>query len=87
VVLEQLPAVAMAAVISVPDDLYQEVGHAYILLEPDGVISEQELAGHCRQHLANYKVPKRFFQRKNLPMLPVGKIDKRALKYPVHCTN
>jgi len=80
VVLEQLPAVAMAAVISVADDLYQEVGHAYVLLEPGGKISEQELAEYCKQQLANYKVPKRFFKQTNLPMLPVGKIDKCALK-------
>jgi len=80
VVIEQLPTVAMAAVISVPDELYQQVGHAYVLLEPGGEISEQELAAYCKQQLANYKVPKRFFRQTDLPMLPVGKIDKQALK-------
>jgi len=79
-VLEQLPAVAMAAVIGVPDDLYQEVGHAYLLLEPDIEISEQALAEYCKQQLANYKIPKRFILQSDLPMLPVGKIDKSALK-------
>ena len=80
VVLEELPAVAMAAVISVPDNLYQEVGHAYLLLETSEEVSEQELIAYCKQRLANYKVPKRFFLQTALPMLPVGKIDKRALK-------
>jgi len=84
VVLEQLPAVAMAAVISVPHDLYQEVGHAYVLLEPGRKISEKKLVEYCKQQMANYKVPKRFFQRTDLPMLPVGKIDKHALKSIAH---
>jgi len=79
-VLESHPSVSMAAVIGVPDDLYQEVGHAYVLIEPDGLVSEEELDGFCKNRLANYKVPKRFFIRDELPMLPVGKIDKTALK-------
>ena len=65
--LEQLPAVAMAAVIGVPDQLYQEVGHAYVLLEPDQSVTEDELRAHCKDHLANYKVPKRFFVRAEFP--------------------
>ena len=78
--LEQLPAVAMAAVIGVPDQLYQEVGYAYVLLEPDQSVTEDELRAHCKDHLANYKVPKRFFTRTELPMLAVGKVDKQVLK-------
>ena len=50
------------------------------MIEPDGLVSEEELDGFCKNRLANYKVPKRFFIRDELPMLPVGKIDKTALK-------
>jgi acyl-CoA synthetase (AMP-forming)/AMP-acid ligase II len=80
IALEELPAVAMAAVISVPDELYQEVGHAYLLLEAGQDVSEDELRAFCRERLANYKVPKRFFPWRELPMLPVGKIDKQRLR-------
>jgi acyl-CoA synthetase (AMP-forming)/AMP-acid ligase II len=78
--LETHPAVAMAAVIGVPDDLYGEVGHAYLLLREDAGRTEPDMVGWCKEHLANFKVPKRFHFRRQLPMLPVGKIDKVALR-------
>ena len=78
--IEEHAGVAMAAVIGVPDALYGEVGHAYILREPGADVSAVTLDTHCRDRLANYKVPKRFAVRDSLPMLPIGKIDKPALK-------
>lgn len=80
IVLEELSRVTAAAVIGVPDDLYQEVGHAYILLKPDQKLSETEVREYCKDRLAIYKVPKRFFLRQSLPLLPVGKVDKQALR-------
>ena len=79
-VLESHPAVAMAAVVSVPDELFSEVGHAWILREPGMTVTDDELAGFCREQLANYKVPKTIFIRDELPMLPIGKLDRRALR-------
>jgi len=78
--IESHPAVALAAVIGVPDDVYQEVGHAFILAGPDRKLSEDEMRDWCRRKLSNYKVPKRFFILEELPLLPIGKIDKQALK-------
>ncbi len=78
--LETHPAVAMAAVIGVPDDLYGEVGHAYLLLRADENAGEPDMTAWCKNRLANFKVPKRFHLRRQLPMLPVGKIDKVALR-------
>jgi acyl-CoA synthetase (AMP-forming)/AMP-acid ligase II len=79
-VLEAHPEVAMAAVIGVPDPLYQEVGHAFLLVPSGRAIPTEELDRHCRAQLANYKVPKRFTVATEFPMLPIGKIDKQALK-------
>ena len=79
-VLEAHPDVAMAAVIGMPDPLYQEVGHAFVLAQPGRSPTSPELEQHCRAELANYKVPKRFTVASELPMLPIGKIDKQALK-------
>lgn len=79
-VLEQHPKVLMAAVIPVDDQLYQQVGHAYLIFRPNEAISETELAQWCRDRLANYKVPKRIFVRSSLPMLAIGKVDKIALR-------
>lgn len=81
--LEKYPGVALAAVISIPDPLYQEVSQAYVLPEHDTELSAAELELYCRRHLANYKIPKKFFVESKLPMLPIGKIDKLALKRSV----
>jgi fatty-acyl-CoA synthase len=79
IALEDHPAVAMAAVVAVPDPLYQEVGHAFVVPRGDAGPSEEELRDFLRHRLANYKVPKRLFVRRELPMLPVGKVDRVRL--------
>lgn len=77
-VLEDHPAVAMAAVVSKPDPRWQEVGIAYLVA--DGDLDLDTLAEHCRKRLANYKIPKQFIVEPSLPLLPVGKVDKVALR-------
>jgi acyl-CoA synthetase (AMP-forming)/AMP-acid ligase II len=79
-VLESHPDVAMAAVIGMPDPLYQEVGHAFVMVTPGRIPTAEGLERHCRSLLANYKVPKRFVIATEFPMLPIGKIDKQALR-------
>jgi acyl-CoA synthetase (AMP-forming)/AMP-acid ligase II len=78
--IETHPAVLFAAVIAVPDALFQEVGWAWVMLLPGQAVSEEELRALCKEKLANFKVPKRFFIRPQVPMLASGKIDKLALK-------
>ena len=77
IALEAHPAVRLAAVIGVPDPLYVEVGHAFVVATG---VTDDELREHCRTRLANYKVPKRFTIANDLPLLPIGKVDKRALR-------
>jgi acyl-CoA synthetase (AMP-forming)/AMP-acid ligase II len=77
-VLESHPAVDMAAVVSTADPVWQEVGVAYIL--PGGDLDLDDLKAFCRGRLANYKQPKRFVVLDELPLLPIGKVDKVALK-------
>jgi acyl-CoA synthetase (AMP-forming)/AMP-acid ligase II len=77
-VLESHPSVAMAAVVGVPDELWQEVGIAYVL--PTEPVSTEQLEEYCRARLANYKIPKKFLITRSLPLLPIGKIDKVALR-------
>jgi acyl-CoA synthetase (AMP-forming)/AMP-acid ligase II len=81
--IESHPAVLFSAVIGVPDELYQEVGWAFIMLKPGQAVSEEELRGLCKEKLANFKVPKRFFIRPLLPLLANGKINKMVLKEEV----
>ncbi len=76
--LEAHPEVALAAVVAIRDPLWDEVGVAYVIAEPGTTV--EALEAHCRSRLANYKVPKRFVVRTELPLLPIGKVDKVALK-------
>lgn len=81
-VLESHSAISTAAVVAVPDPKWQEVGWAFVQV-PEGVEADSllaELEQLCRERLANYKRPKRILLRRSLPMLPVGKVDKPALK-------
>jgi acyl-CoA synthetase (AMP-forming)/AMP-acid ligase II len=77
-VLEAHAAIALAAVVPVPDALWQEVGVAYVVAAAP--VTPDELAAFCRSRLAAYKVPKRFSVVAALPLLPIGKVDKRSLR-------
>lgn len=75
--LEAHPSVSMAAVVSIPDPTFQEVGIAYVM-GPETVDAD-ELRAFARERLANYKLPKEIHQLDELPMLPIGKVDKKDL--------
>lgn len=77
--LEGHPAVAQAAVVSIPDSVFQEVGAAFVVLAPLAQADPDDLLGFLKTRLANYKVPKSLCIRSDMPLLPIGKIDKRAL--------
>ena len=70
--LEEHDAVSMAAVVSVADPTFQEVGVAYVMGDD---IDTDELRSFAAERLANYKIPKRIHVLDELPMLPIGKVD------------
>jgi acyl-CoA synthetase (AMP-forming)/AMP-acid ligase II len=78
--LEEHPRIQAVAVVGVPDALYDRVGHAFVVTESGRDVSVGELQAWCRERLANYKIPKRFTFRSELPVLPIGKVDKAALR-------
>jgi acyl-CoA synthetase (AMP-forming)/AMP-acid ligase II len=77
-VLESHEAVEMAAVVPAPDPLWDEVGVAYVALRSP--LSTDALLSYCRDRLANYKIPKTVVMVDQLPLLPIGKVDKVTLK-------
>ncbi|MBP8130370.1 MAG: AMP-binding protein [Candidatus Hydrogenedentes bacterium] len=79
-VLERHPAVLFAAVLGVPDELYSEAGYAFLMLKPGQTVTENALQAYCKDRLANFKVPKHFELRPELPLLPSGKVNKIALR-------
>ena len=78
-VLYQHPAVAAAAVVGVPDDLYGEEVAGFVVLREGREASEAELIAFCKQHLADYKCPKTVRLVKDIPKGPTGKLLKREL--------
>ncbi|WP_342430937.1 AMP-binding protein [Neobacillus sp. FSL H8-0543] len=79
-VLMSHPKVSFAAGIGVPDSFLGEVGLYYIIPKDGATLSEDELKFFCKQHLADYKVPRQIVFVKNLPQTPAGKIQKSKLK-------
>jgi acyl-CoA synthetase (AMP-forming)/AMP-acid ligase II len=79
-ILETHTGVLFAAVMGVPDDIYQEVGWAFVMPKPEKSFTEEELRQFCKGKLANYKIPKKFIIRPTLPVLGTGKVNKLALK-------
>ncbi|MFD1407989.1 long-chain fatty acid--CoA ligase [Kroppenstedtia eburnea] len=78
-VLYDHPAVQEVAVIGVPDPYRGETVKAFLVLKPDAKVTEQELNTYCRSKLANYKVPRLYEFRDQLPKTTVGKVLRREL--------
>ena len=79
-VIYQLPEVAEAAVIGVPDASWGERVVAVVVPKAQCSLDLQALQTHCRAHLAGFKVPAGLEIREALPRNPSGKILKRVLR-------
>lgn len=79
----QHPAVAVCAVIGIPNEKWGESIHAIVVPREGETVSEQEIEQHCRKLIAGYKCPRSVEIRKDpLPMSGAGKILKRELRKP-----
>ena len=78
-VLMSHPAVLEAATIGVPDTKRGETVKSFVVLRPGMSASAEDLATHCRQSLAPYKVPKEIEFRAELPKSAALKILRREL--------
>ncbi|WP_428774257.1 long-chain-fatty-acid--CoA ligase [Vibrio sp.] len=74
------PAVAMVAVIGIPNAEYGEEIKAYVVLKPNQELDATELQAWGKAQLATYKYPRFVEIRQQLPMSATGKILKRELK-------
>ncbi|MEZ5566826.1 MAG: AMP-binding protein [Halioglobus sp.] len=74
-----MPGVACAAVIGVPDERMGEVARAFIVTDAGAVLDEAQVIAWARDNMANYKVPRSVVFLDELPMNAGGKVDKAAL--------
>jgi long-chain acyl-CoA synthetase len=80
-VIYEHPAIREAAVFGIPDPQWGELVMACVVLAPGKSLTADDLIAHCRQSLANYKVPRRVeFSEIELPKSGSGKILKRILR-------
>jgi acyl-CoA synthetase (AMP-forming)/AMP-acid ligase II len=78
--LARLPGVAESAVVGVPDERLGEVGKAYVVRRDGSSLSDADVVAHCKDVLANYKVPRVVEFADELPRNPSGKVLKRLLR-------
>jgi acyl-CoA synthetase (AMP-forming)/AMP-acid ligase II len=77
------PAVSGAAVVGAPDATWVEAVTAFVTLRPGAEVGGAELQDAVRSVLAGYKVPKSVHVVEQLPLSPVGKVLRRALREPL----
>jgi long-chain acyl-CoA synthetase len=80
--LMEHPAVAAAGVVGRPDDVHGEEVVAFVELRADEVSSD-ELVAFCKERIGGYKYPREVHVISSLPLTPVGKIDRKALRAQV----
>jgi amino acid adenylation domain-containing protein len=78
VALESHPRVIRAAAAVIDDPEPHLV--AFIAAEPGAAVSRDELREQARATLPPAAVPDRFFVAESLPLLPNGKVDRRAVR-------
>ncbi len=74
-VLKSHPDVFDAVVVGVPDARWGERVAALVQLRPGRQPEADDLAGHCRKHLAGYKVPRQVRFVEHMERSPSGKPD------------
>jgi acyl-CoA synthetase (AMP-forming)/AMP-acid ligase II len=75
------PSVAQVAVLGVPDERLGEVGQAFVVRRAgDEEVDEASLVAWCRDHMANYKVPRHIVFVAELPLTASGKVQRFRLR-------
>ena len=75
----EMPGIAEAAAIGVPDDIHGEAVVVFAVRLPGAELSTEEILDHCRAKLAPAKLPREIIFRESLPKTARGKMDRRAL--------
>jgi acyl-CoA synthetase (AMP-forming)/AMP-acid ligase II len=72
--------VGQVAVVGMPDAYFGEVGVAFVVPREGAAVTADEVLAYARDHLANYKVPRRVEVVAELPLNATGKVLKGELR-------
>jgi amino acid adenylation domain-containing protein len=81
-VLDEQDGVSGAAVIAYSEDHRDTRLVAYVTTEPGRVVTSEELRRGLQAQLPDYMVPASFVMLDQMPLMPNGKINRRALPAP-----
>jgi HIP---CoA ligase len=76
----RLDSVLDCAVVGKPDERLGDIGLAYVVTRPGASLSAADVIAHCRERLANFKVPREVVFVATLPRNAGGKVLKRDLR-------
>lgn len=79
-VLLRHPSVLEVAVVGLPDEVWGEAPHAYVVTKSGASVTEAELREFARARMAHFKVPRCFNFVPDLPKTATGKIQKYVLR-------
>jgi long-chain acyl-CoA synthetase len=79
-VLYDHPSVKLCAVVGKPDKTAGELPKAFIVLKDGATATEEDIKKYVNAKVASYKAIREVEIRKELPLTPVGKVLRRALR-------
>ena len=74
------PAVADAAVVGVPDAMYDEAIVAFVVLTHGAGADEGEIIEHCKARLSKFRVPGSVEFMDEFPRTSIGKVRKVEIR-------
>ncbi len=74
------PAVAMAGVVGTPSAKHGEEVVAFVSLRAGAALEPEQLIDWSRERIGGYKYPRQVNVVDAIPLTPVGKIDRKALR-------
>jgi crotonobetaine/carnitine-CoA ligase len=78
--IKQINGVSDVAVVGMPDEMFDEVPQAFVILQPGVTLTEEGIIEGCRQSLTRFKVPVAVTFCDEFPRTSVGKIQKHLLR-------
>jgi long-chain acyl-CoA synthetase len=74
------PAVALAGVVGRPDERHGEEVVAFVSLRNGREVTGGELVAFAKERIGGYKYPREVRVVPDVPLTPVGKVDRKALR-------
>lgn len=79
-VLLDFPGIETACVTGIDDPEWGQIVTAALVCQPDQTLKPQDIIEYCRQHLADYKAPKKILFFEAFPQTASGKIKRKEVR-------